>query len=68
MITLLILLIWFGTATLWWGAITWVLCWALTSIGITTIFGWTVAFSWKLVLILAILSSLFAPKTYHKGN
>ena len=66
MIILLMLLIYFSVYALCWGGITWLLCWALTSIGITTICGWTVAFSWKLVLILAILSSLVSPKVIHK--
>lgn len=66
MITLFIILIYLVVYALCWGATTWLLCWALTSIGITTIFGWTVAFSWKLVLILAILSSLVSPKIIHK--
>ena len=29
----------------------WLLCWGLKAIGITAIGGWTVAFSWPLVLI-----------------
>jgi hypothetical protein len=62
MFYLLTLLVFFGISTLWWGGITWILCWLLTSLGITTICGWTVAFSWKLVLILAILSAIFSPK------
>ena len=66
MITLLIILIYLGIYTLWWGAITWLLCWALPAIGITTIFGWTIVFSWKLVLVLAILSSIVSPKVIHK--
>lgn len=47
-------------------AIVLLLCWALPLIGITTIAGWTVAFSWKLVLIiaiiLAILRSIFSSR------
>ena len=62
MFYLLTLLVIFGISALWWGGITWILCWLLTSLGITTICGWTVAFSWKLVLILAILSAIFSPK------
>ena len=34
----------------------WLLCWGLKAIGITTIGGWTVAFSWPLVLIFTIAS------------
>ena len=48
----------FAIITLVWGGIVWVLCWGLTSIGITTIGGWTVAFSWKLVLIVALVASV----------
>ena len=60
----------FITVTLIWGGIVWVMCWALIAIGITTIGGWTVAFSWKLVLIVAliytILRNIFAPRTSSK--
>ena len=34
----------------------WLLCWSLKAIGITTIGGWTVTFSWPLVLIFTIAS------------
>jgi hypothetical protein len=41
-----------------------VLCWGLKAIGIFTIGSWTVAFSWKAVLIfsvvLAVLKSVFS--------
>ena len=60
----------FVTVTLIWGGIVWVMCWALIAIGVTTIGGWTVAFSWKLVLIVAlaytILRNIFAPRTSSK--
>ena len=36
--------------------IVWVICWALKAIGVTTIFGWTVAFSWPLTLLFWIAS------------
>jgi hypothetical protein len=43
--------------------IVWLICWCLRAIGITTIFGWTVSFSWPLVVlftvVLIILSSIF---------
>ena len=32
----------------------WLLCWGLTAIGITTICGWAVAFSWPLVLVFTL--------------
>lgn len=55
----------FAVSFLIWGGIVWLLCWALTAIGIVSICGWTVAFSWKLVLIVAIvytiLHSIFSP-------
>lgn len=45
--------------------IIWVLTWALVKIGITTILGWTVAFSWPLVIIFtiicAVLKTIFKP-------
>ena len=63
MLYLIVTLLVFGVAALWWSGITWLLCWLLTSLGITTICGWTVVFSWKLVLILAILSAIFSPKS-----
>ena len=60
----------FISVTLIWGCIVWVMCWALIAIGITTIGGWTVAFSWKLVLIVAltytILRNIFAPRISSK--
>ena len=41
----------------------WLLCWLLPAIGITTIGTFTIAFSWKLALviwiILALLSTIF---------
>lgn len=37
-------------------ATVWVLCWAVKKIGVTTIAGWTVAFSWPLALIVWIIS------------
>lgn len=36
----------------------WLITWALVKIGITTIFGWTVAFSWPLVIIFSIIVSV----------
>lgn len=41
-----------------WGAIVWIVCWGLTAIGITTIGGWTVAFSWKLVFVVWLLYNI----------
>ena len=36
----------------------WVLCWALNAIGITTICGVAVTFSWPLVLVVWCISAL----------
>ena len=50
----------------------WGICWALPAIGVTTIFGWTVAFSWKLVILLtlvqAFLRGIFSSRTTVKTN
>lgn len=35
--------------------IVWLLCWGLKAIGITAIGGWTVAFSWPLVLLFTVV-------------
>ena len=37
--------------------VVWLLCWGLKAIGIYTICGWTVAFSWPLVLVFVIICS-----------
>ena len=34
----------------------WLVVWGLTKIGITTICGWTVAFSWPLVLVVYVIT------------
>lgn len=36
----------------------WALCWALNAIGVTTICGVAVTFSWPLVLVIWIVSAL----------
>lgn len=46
--------------------IVWLLCWGLKAIGIVSIFGWTVAFSWPLVVVFMIISSIFGKVTYIK--
>lgn len=38
--------------------VVWLLCWGLKAIGIYTICGWTVAFSWPLVLVFVIICSI----------
>ena len=37
--------------------VVWLLCWGLKAIGIYTICGWTVGFSWPLVLVFVIVCS-----------
>ena len=56
----------FGLIFLMEAGMVWVLCWALKAIGITTIFGWKVAFSWPLVLVIMIISSIFGGTRYIK--
>ena len=56
----------FGIAFLMEAGMVWVLCWALKAIGITTILGWKVAFSWPLVLVVMIISSIFGGTRYVK--
>jgi len=52
---ILIGLLIFGTSFLINAGFVWLLCWAIKAIGITTIGGWTVAFSWPLVLIFTVV-------------
>ena len=40
--------------------VVWVLCWALNAVGIHTIGGWTVQFSWPLVIIFIVVYSIIA--------
>ena len=56
----------FGIAFLMEAGIVWVLCWALKAIGVTTILGWEVAFSWPLVIVIMIISSIFGGTRYVK--
>ena len=56
----------FGIAFLMEAGVVWVLCWALRAIGVTTILGWEVAFSWPLVLVVMIISSIFGGTRYIK--
>jgi hypothetical protein len=55
-ITCLIYLVLCGISFLLEAILVWLLCWLLKAIGVTIIFGWTVAFSWSLVLFLWIIS------------
>lgn len=49
------LLIGYGISFLANAGLVWLLCWGLKAVGITTIGGWTVAFSWPLVLIFTVV-------------
>lgn len=40
----------------------WVIIWGLNAIGITTMFGWTISFSWYLVAVVTALSYIFRKK------
>ena len=35
-----------------------VLCWGLKAIGVTSICGWTVAFSWPLVIVFSLITGV----------
>lgn len=52
------LLLGFGITILGWGVIVWLLVWALHGLGIYTIGTFTVAFSWKLVIVIALISTI----------
>jgi len=41
------------------GLLVWCGCWALNTIGIHNICGWTVEFSWALVILLTIIETIF---------
>jgi len=38
----------------------WVICWGLNAIGIHTIGGWQVQFSWPLVIVVILISYLLS--------
>ena len=38
----------------------WIICWALNAIGIHTIAGWTVQFSWPLVIVFTLICCLIS--------
>ena len=59
---MLALILCFGIALLWWGFIAWAICALLKAIGIVTIGGWTVGFSWKLAILLALISSVLSAR------
>ena len=49
----------FGLTFLMEAGMIWVLCWVLKAVGVTAVFGWEVAFSWTLVHMVMIISSIF---------
>lgn len=58
----LIVLAAFAINLLIYGAIVWVLVWALNALGVYTIGSFAVVFSWKLVIIVALVASLFSTR------
>lgn len=52
----------FGFSLLIWGGIVWLAVWLLHAIGVFYIGSWAVAFSWKLVLLVALVSSLLTSR------
>jgi len=48
------------------GLLVWGICWALNAIGIHAIAGWTVEFSWALVLLFTIAEIVL--KSIFKSN
>ena len=52
--------------------IVWVIVWALKALGVVSIFGWTVAFSWPLVVLFTVvwmvLSGIFKSTTTVKRD
>lgn len=55
-------LVTFALNLLIYGAIVWALVWALNALGVYAIGSFAVAFSWKLVIIVALVASLFSPR------
>lgn len=52
----------FGLNLLIYGGIVWVLVWALNALGVYAIGSFAIAFSWKLVIIVALIASLFSAR------
>lgn len=48
------------------GLLIWGICWALNAIGIHTIAGWTVEFSWALVVLFTIVEAIL--KSFFKNS
>ena len=64
----LVFAICFGINLLVWGILLKILCWVLPLLGITTIGAWTVAFSWKLVVVVSIVIALLRAIFYPTVN
>jgi hypothetical protein len=58
-IALIFFILSLGFAFLCNGVAVWLICWGLKAIGITSIFGWTVSFSWPLVLVFTLVTASF---------
>lgn len=56
----LVVLMTFALNLLIYGAIVWALVWALNALGVYAIGSFAVAFSWKLVIIVTLVASLFS--------
>ena len=55
-------LVTFAINLLIYGAIVWVLVWALNALGVYAIGSFAVVFSWKLVIIVALVASILSPR------
>jgi len=56
------ILVTFALNLLIYGAIVWALVWALNALGVYAIGSFAVIFSWKLVIIVALVASLFSSR------
>lgn len=50
-----------------WCGIVWVICTLLIKIGVTSIFGWTVAFSWELAGLVMVIYWIIQSISQKKG-
>ena len=60
MIYVILFVLIFGLAFLIDAGVVWVICWGLKAIGVTSICGWTVAFSWPLVILFIAIESVLS--------
>lgn len=56
----IIILLFFIIAFLIDAGLVWLLCWGLNTIGVHTIGSWTVQFSWPLVIVIIVITSLLS--------